>query len=135
MKDTKLVILGAGIGGLSVIKELAESGVALDDLDLTIVDEDFSHFLGFTLPWVLRGWREEGSVPIEPTVSALRGVNTVTGTVADIDHSARVVTLADGDEIGFDALIIATGARNVIDKVPGLRDSVDAGSAVHYYSA
>lgn len=135
MKDTKLVILGAGIGGLSVIKELAESGVALDDLDLTIVDEDFSHFLGFTLPWVLRGWREEGSVPIEPTVSALRGVNTVTGTVADIDHSARVVTLADGDEIGFDALITATGARNVIDKVPGLRDSVDAGSAVHYYSA
>lgn len=135
MKDKKLVILGAGIGGLSVVKELAESGVALDDLDITIVDEDFSHFLGFTLPWVLRGWREEDSVPIEPTVSALRGVNAVTGTVADIDHSARIVTLADGTEIGFDALIIATGARNVIDKVPGLRAAVDAGSAVHYYSA
>lgn len=134
MKDKKLVILGAGIGGLSVVKELAESDVALDDLDVTIVDEDFSHFLGFTLPWVLRGWRDEGSVPIEPTVSALRGVNTVTGTVVGIDHAARVVTLADGDEIGFDALIIATGARNVIDKVPGLRDAVDAGSAVHYYS-
>lgn len=135
MKDKKLVILGAGIGGLSVVKELAESGVALGDLDLTLVDEDFSHFLGFTLPWVLRGWREEGSVPIEPTVSALRGVNTVTGTVAGIDHSARFVTLDDGTEIDFDALIIATGARNVIDKVPGLRDAVDAGSAVHYYSA
>ena len=135
MTDNKLVILGAGIGGLSVVKELAESGLALDDLDITIVDEDFSHFLGFTLPWVLRGWREQGSVPIEPTVSALRGVNTVTGTVARIDHSARLVTLVDGTEIAFDALIIATGARNVIDKVPGLQDAVDAGIAVHYYSA
>lgn len=135
MLDTKLVILGAGIGGLSVVKELAESGVALDDIDITIVDEDFSHFLGFTLPWVLRGWRDEGSVPIEPTVSALRGVNTVTGTVALIDHSARIVTLVDGTEIAFDALIIATGARNVIDKVPGLQEAVDAGTAVHYYSA
>ncbi|MUL49368.1 NAD(P)/FAD-dependent oxidoreductase [Mycobacterium sp. CBMA293] len=135
MKDKKLVILGAGIGGLSVVKELAESGVALDDLDITIVDEDFSHFLGFTLPWVLRGWRQQGSVPIEPTVSALSGVNTVTGTVAGIDHAARTVTLVDGTEIAFDALIIATGARNVIDKIPGLQNAVDAGIAVHYYSA
>ncbi|MCV7323540.1 NAD(P)/FAD-dependent oxidoreductase, partial [Mycobacterium intracellulare subsp. chimaera] len=53
----KLVVLGAGIGGLTVIKELTESGVSLDDLDITVVDEDFSHFLGFTLPWVMRGWR------------------------------------------------------------------------------
>ena len=55
--NKRLVILGAGIGGLSVIKELRESGVPLNDLDITIVDEDLSHFLGFTLPWVMRGWR------------------------------------------------------------------------------
>ncbi|MGB8403760.1 MAG: FAD/NAD(P)-binding oxidoreductase [Mycobacterium sp.] len=133
MQGNKLVILGAGIGGLSVVKELAESGVALDDLDITIVDKDFSHFLGFTLPWVMRGWREPGSVPIEPTPAALAGINAVTGTVADVDQSARVVTLADGTEITFDALIVATGARNAVGKVPGLQDAVDAGIAVHYY--
>lgn len=133
MKGNKLVILGAGIGGLSVVKELAESGVALDDLDITVVDKDFSHFLGFTLPWVMRGWREPASAPIEPTTAALSGINTVTGTVAAVDQSARVVTLSDGTQIGFDALIVATGARNVVDKVPGLQDAVDAGIAVHYY--
>jgi sulfide:quinone oxidoreductase len=135
VQNKKLLILGAGIGGLSVIKELAESGVALNDLDITIVDKEFSHFLGFTLPWVMRGWRAPDSVPIAPTVAALSGINTVTGTVAGIDHSARMVTLDDGAEIGYDALIVATGARNVIDKVPGLRAAVDAGIAVHYYSA
>ncbi|MCV7116708.1 hypothetical protein H7I93_05435, partial [Mycobacterium nebraskense] len=32
--NKKLLILGAGIGGLSVIKELTDSGVTLDDLDI-----------------------------------------------------------------------------------------------------
>ncbi len=59
----QLVILGAGIGGLSVLKEFADTGVSTDDVDVTIVDADFSHFLGFTLPWVMRGWRDEDSVP------------------------------------------------------------------------
>ena len=65
----KLLILGAGVGGLSVIKEIAGFGSAaaiLDKIDITIVDEDFSHFLGFTLPWVMRGWRAPDSVRAEP---------------------------------------------------------------------
>lgn len=130
-----LVILGAGIGGLSVINELAESGVSLDDLAVTIVDNDFSHFLGFTLPWVMRGWRDEDSVPIRPTTDALHGVRTVTGWVHRIDTATRTVTLADSTVIPFDALVIATGARNAIEKVPGLQSAVDHGTAVHYYSA
>ena len=69
--NKKLVIVGAGIGGLSVIKELSESAVPVEDLDITVIDEDFSHFVGFTLPWVMRGWREEDSVPIRPTAAAL----------------------------------------------------------------
>jgi hypothetical protein len=63
MMNKRLVILGAGIGRLGVIKELRESGVPLDDLDIAIVDDDFSHFLGFTLPWVMRGWRDHPPAP------------------------------------------------------------------------
>jgi sulfide:quinone oxidoreductase len=133
--NKKLVILGAGVGGLSIIKELTESGVPLDDLDITIVDKDFSHFLGFTLPWVMRGWRSANSVPIRPSATALAGVRAVTGTVRHIDAATRVVTLSDSAEIPFDALVIATGARNAIDKIPGLRTAVDNRIAVHYYSA
>ena len=136
MKTNKqLVILGAGIGGLSVVKELAESGVSLDDVAITIVDDDFSHFLGFTLPWVMRGWRDEDSVAIRPDTEALHGIRTVTGVVSHIDAPAHTVSLADSSVIPFDALVIATGARNDIERVPGLQAAVDAGTAVHYYSA
>jgi len=133
--DKQLVILGAGIGGLSVLKELADTGVSMDGVDVTIVDEDFSHFLGFTLPWVMRGWRGEDSVPIRPNAEALRGVKTVTGSIRGVDAERRTVTLADSTVIAFDALVIATGARNAVDSVPGLQRALDGGTAVHYYSA
>ena len=130
-----LVVLGAGIGGLSVVKELDESGLDISDVDIAVVDEDFSHFMGFTLPWVMRGWRDRDSVPIRPSATALSEVRAITGTVEAINPAGRTVALADGTDLAFDALIIATGARNAIDNIPGLRDAVDAGTAVHYYSA
>jgi len=132
---SKLVILGAGIGGLSVVAALAESGTSSDDVDITLVDNDFTHFLGFTLPWVMRGWRDAESVPIRPGGAALAGIRSVSGTVSTVDPVGRRVHLAGGTELSFDALVIATGARNTPDKVPGLRDAVDRGRAVHYYSA
>ncbi|ALR13658.1 dehydrogenase [Mycobacteroides saopaulense] len=129
----KIVVLGAGIGGLSVINEIRQSGVPLDDLDITVVDEDFSHFLGFTLPWVMRGWREADSVPIRPSAEALSGITTIAGAVAGIDPSTRTITLSDASTLSFDALVIATGARNALEKVPGLSEAADRGDAVHYY--
>ncbi|BBY20103.1 hypothetical protein MSTO_03080 [Mycobacterium stomatepiae] len=131
----KLVILGAGIGGLSVLKELAESKVPLDDPDITMVDEDFSHFLGFTLPWVMLGWRDQASVAITPGSNALAGVRRVQSAVHGIDPTSRTVTLVNGTDVAFDALVIATGARNAIDNIPSLRGTVDNGAAVHFYSA
>jgi sulfide:quinone oxidoreductase len=133
--NKKLVILGAGIGGLSVIHELAEADANLDGIDITVVDEDFSHFLGFTLPWVMRGWRDRDSVAILPTADALDNIETVTGTARHIEPETRLVTLDTGVELPFDALVIATGARNAIEKIPGLQGAVDDHSAVHYYSA
>ncbi len=92
-------------------------------------------FLGFTLPWVMRGWRDRDSVPILPGADALGHVQTVTASVTQVDPVACNVTLSSGTQIDFDALVIATGARNALDKTPGLQSAVDAGSAIHYYSA
>jgi sulfide:quinone oxidoreductase len=86
-----------------VIKELRESGVPLDDLDITIVDDDFSHFLGFTLPWVIRGCRDHDTVFIHSNTEALPGIITVVGSVQAIDPEHKTITLADNTEIRSDA--------------------------------
>ena len=52
-----------------------------------------------------------------------------------IDPEHETVTLADNTEIPSDALVIATGARNAVGRIPGLQTAVDNGVAVHYYSA
>ncbi|EFV13907.1 NAD(P)/FAD-dependent oxidoreductase [Segniliparus rugosus] len=131
----RLVILGAGIGGLSVVKELRDSQIPLDDLDVTLVDESFDHFLGFALPWVMRGWRTEESVPIRLAEHAAAEVKTVRATVGGVDPARKTVLLDDGSELEFDALVVALGAKNAPSKVPGLQEALDAGLAVHYYSA
>lgn len=134
----KLLVVGAGVGGLSVIREIAECGLsttALADIDITIVDEDFSHFLGFTLPWVMRGRRTPESVSIRPTATALTNVNQVTGRASAVDPQHKRVILDDGATLEFDALILATGSRNAVDRVPGLAEAATEGMAVHYYDA
>ncbi|ADG96780.1 FAD-dependent pyridine nucleotide-disulfide oxidoreductase [Segniliparus rotundus DSM 44985] len=135
MDRKRIVVLGAGIGGLSVVKELRESRAPLDDVDVVLVDQNFEHYLGFTLPWVMRGWRDEQSVPIRPTQNALDGLTTVQGKVVGVDPAHKTVALDDGAQLGFDALVLALGAQNTPGEVPGLHEALDAGSAVHYYSA
>jgi len=73
-------------------------------------------------------------VPIRPTAAALSGVTTVTGMVTRVNPEAKTVTLSDTSEIAFDALVLAAGARNAVDMIPGLQEAVDTGSAVHYYA-
>jgi len=134
MVKKRLVILGAGIGGLSVIQELKQRGsLASGNLEVTIIDKSFVHFIGFTLPWLVRGWRTPDQVPIVPGKQFLDGVTTITGTVTAIDSQRRVVS-GDDFEIGYDALVVALGAKNNLSAVPGLEEANDAGICHHYYS-
>ncbi|GAA1094789.1 FAD/NAD(P)-binding oxidoreductase [Tsukamurella strandjordii] len=134
MSTKRIVIAGAGIGGLSVIKELRESGVALDDAEITLINENFEHYLGFTLPWVMRGWRTADSIPIRPSEAGLAGIRTIRATVTGVDAAPKEVVLDDGERVPFDALVLALGARNAPHRVPGLQQAVDAGIAVHFYA-
>lgn len=114
----KLVVLGAGIGGLSVIHELKQRR-CLDngELDVTLIDKDFTHFIGFTLPWIMRGWRTAQQASIAPSRQFLSGVKTITGTVAAVDSQRRTVT-GDNFEISYDALVVALGAKKQPQRNP-----------------
>lgn len=130
----KLVILGAGIGGLAAIGELRQRKMLSNsDLEVTLIDQDFTHFQGFTLPWIMRGWRTAEQATLTPSDQALDGVHTITGTVTTIDTQRKKV-LGEHFAADYDALMVALGARNNPGKVPGLAEAAAAGVAHHFYS-
>jgi NADH dehydrogenase len=82
-----------------------------------------------------------GGLSPEDIASPLRGVlkkqknaRVLTGQVIDIDPERRVVILEDGDEVAYDALIVATGATHHYfgrdheweELAPGLKTVEDA---------
>jgi sulfide:quinone oxidoreductase len=51
-----------------------------------------------------------------------RHIDFVPGAVADVDADARLVTLADGQRLRYDKLVVATGADTHAEEIPGLAE-------------
>src|SRR5262249_50965206 len=126
-----VVVLGAGVGGLSAAAALRDR---LPDTDrVVLVDREFGGVLGLSLLWVLRGWRAPHQVGVKPTAAALPGVDLVRAPVEHIDLDARAVHCGD-QTISYDALVIALGAALKSDAVPGLAAALDTGVAGQFYT-
>jgi len=55
----RVLILGGGVGGLSVAAALRPQ--LRDEDTVTVVDRTGSHVQGLSLLWILRGWRGAGA--------------------------------------------------------------------------
>jgi sulfide:quinone oxidoreductase len=51
-----------------------------------------------------------------------RRIDFVEGSARDVERDARLVTLADGQRLRYDKLIVATGADTHAEEIPGLRE-------------
>jgi NADH dehydrogenase len=105
----RVVILGAGFGGLSAAKGLAGAPV-----DVTVIDRRNYHLFQPLLYQVATAALSPADIA-EPIRSILRrqtNARVLLGRVQDIDRQTREVLLEDGRRIAFDSLIVATGARH-----------------------
>jgi len=117
-----VVIMGAGIGGMSAAYEMKE---ALDDLGgnhkLTVVSNvDYFHFTPSN-PWVAVGWRrrEDISFKCEPYLKR-KGIDFIPSGVEKVLPQENRLELANGETLDYDYLIIATGPRLAFELVEGL---------------
>jgi sulfide:quinone oxidoreductase len=72
-------------------------------------------------PWVAVGWRTAKDISISLRAHlAKRGIDFIGIPVKSIDAGASRLTLANGETLDYDYLVIATGPKLAFDEVPGL---------------
>jgi assimilatory nitrate reductase electron transfer subunit len=114
---TAVVVVGYGMAGARLAAELhSQPG----DRKVTVLGaEPHRAYNRIMLSALLAG--KLGEPDVELAEAAGQGVDVRTGVAATaIDRAAREVRTDDGDRIGYDHLVLATGSRAVVPPLPGL---------------
>lgn len=114
---TRVVVLGAGFGGLEFTTVLSEAKG--DQLDLTLIDKNESFVFGFSKLDVMFGRETPDSVRLPYRKVVKPGVRFRQETITKIDPIARRVT-TDRTNYDADVLVVALGADYNPDATPGL---------------
>ena len=113
-----IVILGAGTGGMPAAYELRAK---IDKSHkITVVNAvDYFQFVPSN-PWAAVGWRkrEDITLPIRPHLEK-KGIAFIGQRVDRIDAAGNQLTLANGEQVDYDYLIITTGPKLAFDEIPG----------------
>src|SRR5512145_2277562 len=113
----RVVVLGAGFGGLELSTILSEA--LGDHLDLTLIDKNESFFFGFSKLDVTFGRATPAAVQLAYRNIVKPGVVFRQETITAIDPEARRVT-TDRGTYEADVLVIALGADYDLAATPGL---------------
>lgn len=115
----RIVVMGAGIGGISQVYELQKT---LGKSNEIILIGDSTRF-EFTPsnPWVAVGWRKEKQITVDlPAVMKKYGIGFYSAGVRRLHPVENRLELNDGTTIDYDFLVIATGPKLAFDEVEGL---------------
>ncbi|MGK2947614.1 MAG: type III sulfide quinone reductase, selenoprotein subtype [Acidimicrobiales bacterium] len=114
-----IVILGGGTGGTLTANRLRKRFKA-DELTITVVDQDRRHVYQPGLLFRPFGLAQ-GEDLVRPRDEQLRkGVRFIEQGIERVAVEERTVVLEGGDELPYDVLVIATGARLVPEETEGL---------------
>src|SRR4051812_22738684 len=104
----RVVIVGAGFGGLTAAKALSGK-----PFDVTVIDQHNYHLFQPLLYQVATAGLSPAEIasPIRGILSREQNVNVMLGKVSGVDTARREV-LAEGRRIPYDTLILATGAQH-----------------------
>ena len=114
-----IVILGAGIGGMSLAYELRQR--LGGGHRITVIGDGPRFSFTPSNPWVAVGWRKGVDIGIEAAPALARHEIEFIGEAAARVHpdENRVETVA-GKSFTYDYLAITTGPRLAFDEIPGL---------------
>jgi NADH dehydrogenase len=126
----QIVIVGGGFGGLS-----AARGLAGADAEVTLVDRHNHHLFQPLLYQVATASLSPADIasPIRTILRGATNIEVLMGEVVDVDVARREVRLDRGKTLGYDHLVLATGAGPSYfghddwqPMAPGLKSLADA---------
>ena len=130
MASPTVLVVGGGFGGLYAARALARH-----PLRVVLVDRVNYHLFQPLLYQVATAALSPGDIaePLRAILRKYRNVEVLLGEVTTVDPQARCVRLADGAELGYDYLVLATGGRHSYfghpewePAAPGLKSLEDA---------
>lgn len=125
-----VVVVGGGFGGLWATRALAGN-----DVRITLVDRRNHHLFQPLLYQVATAGLSSPDIaaPLRHILRKQRNVEVRLGEVIGLDKAARTVSLADGDALNYDYLLLASGATHAYfghdewsADAPGLKTLDDA---------
>lgn len=114
----QVVVVGGGMAAVRLCEQLSGA-----DVHLTVLaDEPHAPYNRILLSAVLEGTHSADALALRsPAWFEARGIDLRLGArVLEIDREAREVVLVDGERVGFDRLVLATGANPTLPPIRGL---------------
>ncbi|MCC8553054.1 NAD(P)/FAD-dependent oxidoreductase [Xanthomonas hortorum] len=125
-----LVVVGGGFAGLWATRALDDPGIRI-----TLIDRQNHHLFQPLLYQVATAGLSAPDIaaPLRHILREQRNVEVLLGDVAEIAPTRHEVVLADGKTLGYDMLLLATGATHAYfgndhwaEHAPGLKTLYDA---------
>src|SRR6266699_1745404 len=116
----RVVVLGAGFGGLELAITLSEA--VSGEVDVALIDKNDAFVFGYSKLDLMFGRRTLAAVRLPYGEIAMPSVRFLQETITAIDPEARRVTTNAGVHEA-DVLIVALGADYDLDATPGLAEA------------
>jgi sulfide:quinone oxidoreductase len=118
MSPHRIVVLGAGTGGTLTANRLRRRYG--DAAQITVVDRDDDHLYQPGLLFVPFGMERPQAIVRSRAKQLRPGIEFRLAEVDRVDTDANSVQLADGTSLGYDVLVIASGAQLLPEETEGL---------------
>jgi sulfide:quinone oxidoreductase len=115
----RIVILGGGTGGTIIANRLRRMYDS-DRAEIVVVDRDDHHVYQPGLLFVPFGLADAREIVRSRSAQLHDGIEFRLSEIDAVDMTASAVRLADGDDLTYDVLIIASGARLLPEETDGL---------------
>jgi sulfide:quinone oxidoreductase len=129
----RVLVLGGGVGGTlsaNLISRKLKKRIAAGQAEVTVVDSTGQHVYQPGFMYIAMGG-ESAQKLSRPERGLLDGrVNLVVSTATRIDVEGQSVELENGDRLGYDQLVLATGSRILPERIDHFAEE-----AQHFYSA